>query len=220
MTSLRRFAQWRWLLVLAVLLSLAACGGGLAPTDTPAAVAIADTDTPIPPTDTPIPPIDTPVLPTDTPLPPTDTPIPPTDSPAPPTATPKPTDTPEPTETPEPTASPTQEASPVPEPTNTPKPTTAPKLGKILFTSNRASWDDCFVMNEDGTNVKQLTTIGRCYSAHFSPDGKRIVFDHEADIYIMNADGSGVTNLTNSGDKIEAFPVFSSNGKRIAFLFG
>jgi Tol biopolymer transport system component len=75
-------------------------------------------------------------------------------------------------------------------------------------------------MNEDGSNVKQLTTMGQCYSAHFSPDGQRITFDHELDIWAMNADGSGMTNLTNTRDKIEAFPVYSSNGKKIAFLFG
>jgi Tol biopolymer transport system component len=130
-----------------------------------------------------------------------------------------PTDTPPPpTDTPEPTATPTETPVATPEATNTPKPTPKPKLGKILFTSNRVSWDDVFVMREDGSNITQLTTMGKCYNAHFSPNGKRIVFDHDLDIWAMNADGSGQANLTNTSDKIEAFPVFSAGGSQIAYL--
>jgi TolB protein len=119
-----------------------------------------------------------------------------------------------PTDTPEPTS----------EATNTPKPTAKPKTGKILFTSNRVSWDDVFVMNDDGTNVKQLTTMGRCYDAHFTPDGKKIVFSHLTgqyfDVWKMNADGSGLVNLTNTSDNIEDYPVIAPDGTRIAYLFG
>jgi len=131
-----------------------------------------------------------------------------------------PTATPEPSDTPEPTAEPTNTPIPTPAATNTPRPTPKPRGGKILFTSNRVSWDDIFVMNDDGSNVQQLTKRGQCYNAHFSPDGTKVVFEHGMDIWIMNADGSGQTNLTDTPDKIEAFPVFSSNGNRIAFLFG
>jgi len=146
------------------------------------------------------------VPPTDTPIPPTDTPVPPTDTPVPPT------------DTPEPTATPTNTPVPTPAATNTPKPTAVPKVGKVLFTSNRVSWDDIFVMDENGSNVKRLTKMGKCYNAHFSPDAKRIVFDSGADIWVMNADGSGQANVTNSDSELEMFPVFSSDGKSIAYL--
>ncbi|MGD8819314.1 MAG: hypothetical protein PVF67_04340, partial [Anaerolineae bacterium] len=174
------------------------------------------TDTPVPPTDTPLPPTDTPIPPTDTPLPPTDTPPPPTDTPLPPTDTPVPaTDTPAPaTDTPEPTAMPTAAA------TDTPQPAAKPKQGKILFTSNRVSWDDIFIMNEDGSGVKQLTTSGRCYDGHFTPDGQTIIYEHGDDIWMMGVDGSGQSNLTNTTDNIEAFPVVAPDGSRIAYLFG
>jgi TolB protein len=108
----------------------------------------------------------------------------------------------------------------VPQATNTPKPPPKPKAGKILFTSNRASWDDIFVMNDDGSDVKRLTKKGKCYDAVFSPDGKTIFFEHEDDIWKMNADGSGQANLTDTPNNIEAFPMVAPDGTRVAFLFG
>ncbi len=75
-------------------------------------------------------------------------------------------------------------------------------------------------MNEDGSDVKRLTTMGQVYDAHYSPDGSKIIFDHNLDIYLMNADGSGIVNLTKTNDKVEAFPVWSPDASRIAFLFG
>jgi Tol biopolymer transport system component len=126
---------------------------------------------------------------------------------------------PDPTDTPEPTAEPTEAASPTPAASSTPKPPPKAKTGKILFTSNRVSWDDVFVMNDDGTDIKQLTKRGKCYDAVFAPDGKTIFFEHQDDIWMMNADGSGQTNLSNTPDKIEAFPVSAPDGTRVAYLF-
>ena len=92
-------------------------------------------------------------------------------------------------------------------------------MGKILFTSNRVSWDDIFIMNEDGSGVKQLTTSGRCYDAHFTPNGKTIIYEHGDDIWKMGVDGSGQVNLTDTTDNIEAFPVVAPDGSRVAYLF-
>ena len=120
---------------------------------------------------------------------------------------------------PAPTPAPTEPAA-----TNTPvseaKPTAKPKLGKILLTSNRDSWDDIYVMNDDGTGLKKLTTRGKCYDATFMPDGKTIYFEHGDDIWKMNADGSGQTNVTNTTDNLEAFPVVAPDGSRIVYTFG
>jgi Tol biopolymer transport system component len=233
MNPLRRFEAWSSLAIVVLVLGLllSACGAEPTPAPEPTEVVQAPAETPVPPTDTPSPPTDTPVPPTDTPIPPTDTPVPPTDTPIPPTDTSVPTDTPvpptdtpaPPTDTAEPAAPPTEAASPVPEATNTPKPPPKPKTGKIVFTSNRVSWDDIFVMNDDGTEVKQLTKKGQCYDAHFTPNGKSIVFSHiegnNFDIWKMNADGSGQTNVTNTSDNLEDYPVVSPDGKRIAYLF-
>lgn len=109
---------------------------------------------------------------------------------------------------------PTATSTPRPRPTPTPKP-----AGRVLFVSNRASWDDIYSMNEDGSDVRRLTTIGKAYRGRYSPDGNKIVFDHNGDLYLMNADGSGLTSLTNTVDKGELFPVWSPDGSKIAYVF-
>lgn len=104
----------------------------------------------------------------------------------------------------------------------TPAPTTPPTsgaTGKIVMTSNRTSFDDLYVMNADGSGLTQITTFGRSYEAHFTPDGNSVVFYHEADIYKVNVDGTGTTNLTNTPEQIEDYPVVSPDGSKIAYLF-
>jgi Tol biopolymer transport system component len=51
----------------------------------------------------------------------------------------------------------------------------------------------------------------------WSPDGGRIVFVFDNDIYVKSADGSGRTNLTNSPENDDG-PAWSPNSDRIAFL--
>jgi len=229
MNSAFKVKPWHSLVAVLLLLAvmIGACGEETVPTEIavvasptaeptlppPTDTEVPPTDTEVPPTDTEVPPTDTEVPPTATEVPPTSTPIPPTDTPAPPTDTPVP-----PTATPVPAT-----ATPAP-PANTPVPP-PPKLGKILFTSNRVSWDDVFVMNDDGTDAKQLTKRGRCYDAHFTPDAKSIFYDcvmdpnGYEDLWRMNADGSGATNLTNTTDNIESYPVVAPDGSRVAYLF-
>jgi hypothetical protein len=216
--------EFRWIVLVTALLVLAlapsACSPATSPTPVPPAEVVqVSADTPIAPTATSVPPTATSVPPTATPVPPTATPVPPTATPVPPTATPVP-----PTATPvPPTATPVPPtATPVPS-TPTPKPTakpTAPKLGKILMTSNRDSWDDIYILNDDGSGLQKLTTMGKCYDATFTPDGKTIYFEHGDDVWKMNADGSGQTNLTNTSDNLEAFPVVAPDISRIAYTFG
>jgi Tol biopolymer transport system component len=229
MKPFKRFAVWSC--VIGVVLLLAGLSAGCSsptptpPPPTPTEVVMAVTNTPVPPTDTPVPLTDTPVPPTDTPVPPTDTPVPPTDTPVPTKTLVPSTDTPAPTDTAvPPTETPVPTDTPIP-PTNTPappkptKPPAAPKVGKILFTSNRVSWDDLFVMNDDGTNVKQLTKKGQCYDAHFTPDGKSVVYENQDDIWKMSAEGGGQSNLTNTADNLEGFPVVAPDGSLIAYTF-
>jgi TolB protein len=83
---------------------------------------------------------------------------------------------------------------------------------------------EVFTANADGSNVKQVTSLGQAnWAPNFLPDG-RIIFcsNHEYkrgfpfNMYTMNADGTGIEKI--SRDKgFDAFPMFSPDGKMILF---
>ena len=108
---------------------------------------------------------------------------------------------------------------------------------RIVFTSNRDGNSEIYVMNADGSGQRRLTrnpkapTDGEwcepCTDEFgvLSPDGRKIAFssyrdstyaDDVPEIYVMNADGSGQRRLTRN--KGGGFPVWSPNGRRIAFI--
>jgi Tol biopolymer transport system component len=84
---------------------------------------------------------------------------------------------------------------------------------------------EVWVANADGTDAKQITTLGQAnWAPSFMRDSKRIIFasNHEYkrgfpfNLYTMNGDGSNLTKV--SRDKgFDAFPMFSPNGKKIVF---
>ena len=96
--------------------------------------------------------------------------------------------------------------------------------------------EEIYVMNADGTNVRQLTSNGDFDSAPaWSPDGTKIAFEkaaagtfvpgvpaepgkeaEEKDIYVMRADGTHVRRLTDSPGLDEG-PVWSPDATKIAF---
>lgn len=69
-----------------------------------------------------------------------------------------------------------------------------------------------------GTRVKQLTMAGKNYRPHWSPDGKRIAYLHEAagvrNVWVMNANGSGKSQVAKS---VTSEPTWSPDGKWLAF---
>ena len=83
---------------------------------------------------------------------------------------------------------------------------------------------EVFIANADGTNQKQITSLGQAnWAPNFLPDG-RIIFcsNHEYrrgfpfNMYTMNADGSELEKI--SRDKgFDAFPMFSYDGRKIIF---
>jgi Tol biopolymer transport system component len=118
----------------------------------------------------------------------------------------------------------------------------SPDGKKIVFSSNRnifaraqteaekkqleldpSYFLDVYVMNADGTGVKQLTNVpGYDGGTFWSPDGKRIIWRRfsedgaRAEVYTMNADGSDQRRITSIGAMSWA-PIFHPSGDYILF---
>ncbi len=84
---------------------------------------------------------------------------------------------------------------------------------------------EVFVANADGSDVHQVTTLGKAnWAPNFTADGKRIVFasNHEYargfpfNLYLVNFDGTGLEKISHDGG-FDAFPMFSPNGKKFIF---
>ncbi len=89
----------------------------------------------------------------------------------------------------------------------------------------RPSRMELFVMNADGTDQRQVTSLGGAnFGPSWTPDGQRIVFssNHKAprsrnfELYLVNLDGTGLEQVT-SHEEFDGFPMFSPDGSRIVW---
>jgi TolB protein len=84
---------------------------------------------------------------------------------------------------------------------------------------------ELFVMDADGTNLRQVTELGGAsFGPFWHPDGERIIFSsnfhnpsgRNFDLFIINEDGSGLERLT-FGEEFDGFPMFTPDGRTLVF---
>jgi Tol biopolymer transport system component len=86
---------------------------------------------------------------------------------------------------------------------------------------------DVFVMDRDGSNLRQVTTQameGANWAPYFTPDGNRIIFasnfadpaGRDFDIYLIDLDGASLEQVTFY-ESFDGFPMFSPDGTRLVF---
>ena len=123
-----------------------------------------------------------------------------------------------------PTDTPTSPRTPTVVPTSTPPPSpqTDSDGGQIVFYSERDGDPEIYVIEADGSGLRQLTDNNASDMAPaWSPNGTHIVFvsdrDGNKEIYVMGHDGSEPQRLTNDS-AYESHPAWSHDGARIAFV--
>ena len=84
---------------------------------------------------------------------------------------------------------------------------------------------ELYICNVDGTNLKQLTSLGKAnWAPYFHPGGKKIIFSsnhhskkgYDFQLFMINDDGTGLEQITNES-VFNAFPMFSPDGKKLIF---
>jgi Tol biopolymer transport system component len=84
---------------------------------------------------------------------------------------------------------------------------------------------ELFLMNRDGSNLRQVTKLGGAnFAPSWHPDGKRLIFasnkadpkGRDFDIYLINLDGTGLERVTYN-NTFDGFPMFSPDGKHLVF---
>lgn len=84
---------------------------------------------------------------------------------------------------------------------------------------------EIYTCNVDGSNLKQVTNLGKAnWAPFFHPGGKKIIFSsnhhskkgYDFQLFMINEDGSGLEQITHES-MFNAFPMFSPDGKKLIF---
>jgi Tol biopolymer transport system component len=97
--------------------------------------------------------------------------------------------------------------------------------GKWLAFNSTEQEENLFVMNADGSGMRQITSSHLNRGPRWSSDGKRIAFFSERsgnwEIWIIDIDTGELRQITNLGGQNVAWPVWSPDGKYLAYtVFG
>jgi Tol biopolymer transport system component len=92
--------------------------------------------------------------------------------------------------------------------------------GRIVFATEFTRPSQIFSMRPDGSGLRQLTHLKKGHSAkmpEWSPDGTRIAYVRDGQVWVMDADGSGKTRVTSTDGFRDKNPSWSPDGTRIVF---
>lgn len=105
-------------------------------------------------------------------------------------------------------------------------PAWSPDGRQIVFSTNLTGRMNVWKVQSDGGWPLQLTVSDdRQFGAIWSPDGKWIVYNQDFggseyyDLFAVSSEGGAPINLTNTPDISESGPLFSHDGKTIAFEY-
>ena len=90
-------------------------------------------------------------------------------------------------------------------------PSYSPDRKQVVFTSTRSGSEELYISGVDGTNLRQMTTMGgpNCAGAQWAPDGESILFnstrDGTEDLYLLFPGTGEVRRLTTDpAEELEA----------------
>ena len=105
----------------------------------------------------------------------------------------------------------------------------SPELTEYLALLKDGLWrptsTELYVMNADGSNLRQLTSNGAAnFAPYWTPDGKRLIFSsnlhnvkgRDFELFLIDADGKNLERVTHHPD-FDGFPMFSPDGKTLVF---
>jgi len=89
---------------------------------------------------------------------------------------------------------------------------------QVAFVRTSPTGYDVWVMAANGGNEHRITQLGNfTFNPAWSPDGSKIVFAHDFNIYIVNADGQSPPIMLATTGGRNQHPDWSQDGKRIIF---